>query len=169
MSASTDTSSQRAMHALYVDHHGWLHGWLRKKLGCADNAADLAHDTFLRVLQKREPQILREPRAYLTTIARGLVINLWQRQALERAYLEELSLLPESEAPSEESRLLIFEALLQIESLLRALPPAVRSAFLWSQLDGLGYAEIADRLGVSTRTVKRHMVVAFEQCLQALP
>jgi RNA polymerase sigma-19 factor, ECF subfamily len=168
MSASTATSSQRALHALYVDHHGWLQGWLRRKLGCADNAADLAHDTFLRILQKREPQILREPRAYLTTIARGLVINLWQRQALERVYLEELALLPESEAPSEESRLLIFEALLQIESLLRTLPPAVRSAFLLSQLDGLGYAEIADRLGISTRTVKRHMVVAFEQCLQAL-
>ncbi len=31
---------------LYTDHHGWLQGWLRKKLGDVHQAADLAHDTF---------------------------------------------------------------------------------------------------------------------------
>lgn len=163
----TDTSAH-ALHSLYADHHGWLHGWLRRKLGCSESAADLAQDTFVRVLQKRERQILREPRAYLTAIANGLVINLWQRQALERAYLEELALLPEAEAPSEESRLLILEALLQIEKLLQGLPPKVRSAFLLSQLDGMTYAEIAEHLDISMRTVKRHMVVAFAQCLTVL-
>ena len=35
---------------LYNDHHHWLTGWLRRKLGCPDNAADLAQDTFIRVL-----------------------------------------------------------------------------------------------------------------------
>ncbi|WP_416390945.1 sigma factor [Alloalcanivorax xenomutans] len=35
---------------LYSDHHGWLLGWLRKKLGCSQHAADMAHDTFVRVL-----------------------------------------------------------------------------------------------------------------------
>jgi hypothetical protein len=36
--------------SLYAEHHGWLHGWLRKKLGNAGDAADLAHDTYLRIL-----------------------------------------------------------------------------------------------------------------------
>jgi len=34
-------------HALYTDHQGWLQAWLRKKLGNAHQAADLAHDTFV--------------------------------------------------------------------------------------------------------------------------
>ncbi|WP_350649943.1 sigma factor, partial [Pseudomonas sp. HY13-MNA-CIBAN-0226] len=38
---------------LYNDHHHWLTGWLRRKLGCPDNAADLAQDTFIRVLSAR--------------------------------------------------------------------------------------------------------------------
>ncbi|MDD3484875.1 sigma factor, partial [Azovibrio restrictus] len=33
---------------LYRDHHGWLQGWLRRRLGNAHEAADLAQDTFLR-------------------------------------------------------------------------------------------------------------------------
>ena len=47
---------------LYSDHHGWLVGWLRRRLGNPCDAADLAQDTFVRVLGK--PQSLhggREP------------------------------------------------------------------------------------------------------------
>ncbi|WZB75780.1 sigma factor [Achromobacter insuavis] len=38
---------------LYAEHHGWLRSWLRRKLGCPEQAADLAQDTFLRVLTSK--------------------------------------------------------------------------------------------------------------------
>ncbi|MFL9609593.1 sigma factor [Methylobacillus sp. Pita2] len=38
------------VHQLYSSHHGWLYAWLRKKLGCQHIAADLAHDTFVRLM-----------------------------------------------------------------------------------------------------------------------
>ena len=31
---------------LYLEHHGWLLGWLRRRLECSETAADLAHDTL---------------------------------------------------------------------------------------------------------------------------
>ena len=46
-----------------------------------------------------------------------------------------------------------------------ALAPAVRQAFLMAQLEGLGYVEIAPRLGVSERTVKRYMAEAMAHCI----
>lgn len=77
-----ETALQEEMRALYSDHHGWLYGWLRKRLGCAHNAADLAHDAFLRVMASRRPpaELGGEPRALLTHIAKGLVIDHWRRQ-----------------------------------------------------------------------------------------
>jgi RNA polymerase sigma-70 factor (ECF subfamily) len=45
------------------------------------------------------------------------------------------------------------------------LPRAVRRAFLWSQLEGLTYGQIAERLQVSERTIKRYMAQAYEHCL----
>jgi RNA polymerase sigma-70 factor (ECF subfamily) len=45
------------------------------------------------------------------------------------------------------------------------LPTPVRRAFLWSQLEGLGYQQIAERLQVSERTIKRYMAQAYEHCL----
>lgn len=51
--------------------------WLRSKLGNAADAADLAQDTFVRLLQRREQLELHTPRAFLRTVARGLVIDHW--------------------------------------------------------------------------------------------
>lgn len=160
--------SQHQIHALYRDHHGWLEGWLRRKLGCPDNAADMAHDTFLRVLAARERSFereLREPRAYLTTVAKGVLVNWCRRQALERSYLDALARLPEPEAPSPEQRLVILETLHEIDALLDALPPLVRSVFLLAQIEGMKYEDIAQRIGVSLITVKRYMKQAFRRCL----
>ncbi|MCV2219549.1 sigma-70 family RNA polymerase sigma factor, partial [Thauera sp. Sel9] len=148
------------------DHHHWLHVWLRKKLGCSEHAADLAHDTFLRLIDRDEPVELREPRAFLTTIAKGLIANHFRRQKIERAWLDALSNQPIPLSPSPEERALIVEALLRIDTLLDGLPPRVRSAFLLSQLEGLTYAEIAERQGVSVSMVKKYMLQAVTQCMQ---
>lgn len=154
-----------SLQTLYTDHHSWLQGWLRKKLGCSHQAADLAQDTFVRLLAKTQPAQLHEPRAYLTHIARGLVVDHYRRQALERAYLEVLATLPEPQLPSPESQLLIIETLCCLDQMLDTLPAITRRVFLLSQLDGLKYAEIAERLAISLITVKRHMLRAFRACL----
>jgi RNA polymerase sigma-70 factor (ECF subfamily) len=152
--------------ALYREHHGWLLALLRRRLRCPDGAADLAHDTFVRVLLR--PEVLpglREPRAYLTTIARNLLINHVRHRALESAWLDALAQLPTPLAPSPEEHLLVLEALREIDAMLDGLPARAREAFLLAQLDGLTYAEVAARLGVSERTVKRYMAEAFARCI----
>ena len=48
-------TSDTPVQALYGAHHGWLLGWLRKKLNNQPQAADLAHDTFTRLLGAPTP------------------------------------------------------------------------------------------------------------------
>lgn len=159
-----------AVRDLYTEHQGWLHGWLRRKLDSTFDAADLVQDTFVRVLRhRRELAAVREPRAYLVTIAGRLVINLYRRRSLERAFEEALATMPEPLAPSPEQQLLILEALDEIDCLLAAMPAAVREAFLLAQVDQMPYAEIAERMQVSVRTVQRHIVRAYEQIILAAP
>lgn len=53
---------QREITELYSEHHSWLFTWLRRKLGCTHNAADVAQDTFARILHTRESVTgIREP------------------------------------------------------------------------------------------------------------
>jgi len=159
---------QEQLGMLYRDHRVWLHGWLSGRVGNRDVADDLTQDTFARLLLGRDLAALREPRAFLTTVARGLAANWFRRQALERAYLEALAALPEPVAPSPEQRALVLETLHEIDAMLDALPPIVRRTFLLSQLDGMKYEDIAQQLEVSLASVKRYMAQAFRQCLVAM-
>jgi RNA polymerase sigma-70 factor (ECF subfamily) len=164
--ATSDPALQHEMHSLYSSHHCWLNKWLRHKLGDASDAADLAHDTFVRVIVFRQTHPLgKEPRAFLTCVAKGLVVDHWRRQEIRRAYLDAISHLPEPDVPSPETSLSILETLFQIDKILRGMPARTREIFLLAQLDGLTYREIAERTDIPLVTVKRHMRKAFIACL----
>lgn len=162
--SSPETDSIIPLDVLYGTHHGWLHGWLRRSVGCSQQAADLVQDTFVRLLVRGQPIESRAPRALLTRIARGLLIDHWRRDALERAYLDALAQLPEALHPSPEVRHEALQSLERIAQLLDGLKPAVRDAFLLYQLGGLNHAQVAQQLGVSSRTVERHVANALLHC-----
>ncbi|MBM7060063.1 sigma-70 family RNA polymerase sigma factor [Pseudomonas sp. UL073] len=158
------TAPDIALQRLYLDNHSWLSGWLRRRLGCPESAADLTQDTFVKVLVARELPAIREPRAFLTTIAKRVLANHYRRQDIERAYLEALASLPVAEVPCEESRAIILETLLELDRLLDGLPRLARQVFLLVQLDGLTYAEVAAQLDISLSSVKRYLAKAAQQC-----
>ncbi|ALM82874.1 sigma-70 family RNA polymerase sigma factor [Bordetella sp. N] len=158
--------STATLERLYVDNHAWLCLWLRRRLDCGDEAADLAQDTFLRVLRKPEELPgLREPRAYLTTIARGLLNDYWRRRSLEQAWLETLAALPADFDVAPERLVAMQQTLHQLDAMLSGLAAKARQVFVLSQLEGLTYVEIATRMKLSDRTVKRYMAQGFELCL----
>lgn len=161
--AGATSPSPPLLHTLYSDHHGWLVQWLNRRVHCVQEAADLAQDTFVRLL-KQCPAELQEPRAFLATVARSVLIDHCRRMSLERAYLDTLALLPEPVTPSPEERAIVLEALEQIDRMLDGLGARARSAFLLAQLDGLSYKEVAARLGVSLSSVEKYMATAFAHC-----
>lgn len=169
MSAAT---SPDPLHQLYASHHGWLHGWLRRKLGCPEHAADVAQDTFLRLIGSRDVLLaLREPRAWLTTTANRLIIDRARRHAIEQAWLNELAALADPLAgfASPEEQLLAAEALAQIAAALEGVPAKAGEAFLLHYLDGLTHTEIGERLGVGPRMVRKYLVQCLVACAPADP
>ena len=153
-----------SIETLYFNHHGWLKAWLRRRLGDTHRAADLAHDTFVRLLSRQGLCPLDEPRAFLTTVATRVLASHWRREQLEQAYLDTLRCFGPALAPSAEERAIVLEALHQLDELLDGLPAPVKRAFLLSQLDGLTQQQIALQLNITERTVRRHLTRAAEQC-----
>ena len=166
------SSTHRAVGELYAQHHGWVVQLLRRKLGGQEQeqeqALDLAQDTFVRILSSGPLPSLREPRAYLNTVASRLCGQYFRRQALERAYEQSLAILEPEHAPSPETRLLVLEALDAVGQVLDGLGSRVREVFLLSQLDGLTYPQIAEQLGLTVNVVQKAMLKAYRHCYLAV-
>ncbi|MBB3102134.1 sigma-70 family RNA polymerase sigma factor [Azomonas macrocytogenes] len=152
--------------ALYREHHTWLQRWLRSRLDNSADAADLAQDTFIRILLHRNRYEIQAPRALLRSIASGLMVDRWRRAELERAWQESLLHLAPHETPSPETREMALQLLERIASLLDGLRPRVRQAFLLAQCEGLTHPQIAERMGISLRSVERYVGEALFHCYQ---
>ncbi|MBF8781581.1 sigma-70 family RNA polymerase sigma factor [Pseudomonas fulva] len=153
------------IHGLYRDHSQWLLGWLRRRLGDRERAADITQDTFVRLISSAMNRVPREPRSYLATVAKRLMIDQLRRHQLEQEYQEYLANEPQAQACSPEHRLIILETLMQLDAMLDGLGSKVRQAFFYVQLDGMSYAEVSARLQVSVSSVTKYMAKATEQCL----
>ena len=166
------TSSTHKLGFFFSDHHRWLLQHIQWRLSRSSashaDAEDTAAEAFCQMLASRvDPDSIEQPRAYLSTIARRLILDRHRRRQLEIAYLERLALLPEQVAPSPEEQHLLIEALVTIDRVLDGLPMLVKTVFLYSQLDGMSYVDIAARLDLSERTVSRYMKQALCQCYMA--
>lgn len=157
--SAAELALHQQLHSLYCDHHGWLQAWLCKKLGCPHHAADVAQNTFLRVLTGREAlHDVQQPRAWLTTTAKRLIIDEARRRQIEQAYLAAAAALGEEDChPSPEQTLEAVQSLLQLSAVLEDLPRAARTAFVRHYLDGETHATVAAELGVSTKMVQKHL------------
>lgn len=159
------TGSRSSFGQLYRQHHPWLQGLLRGRLGCGDTAADLAQDAFLRLLNTpRHFDSDEGARAYLSRMAKGLCVDHWRRLDIEHAWQETLAVHGEARLPSVEHEQIVIETLCEIDRMLERLPEKVATAFLGSQLQGKPYRQIAVELGVSERMVKKYMAQAMLQC-----
>ena len=150
---------------LYVEHSRWLTGWIRNRLGCHELAADVVQDTFLRLLKKPKYfSNMDEAKAFLSTVAKGLCVDHWRRKQIEQAWLESLTHNEEQYTPSAEHTNVMIELLCELDAMISSLPKKVANTLILSQLHGLTYREIAERLSVSERMVKRYMAQAMLQC-----
>lgn len=170
-----ESGVRRQMHLLYRDHHSWLFSWLRRRIGCSHHAADVAHDTFERLMTSRDALLgqclpIEEPRAYLTTTAKRLLVDRARREQLERAYLAELELQAQTlpQYPSPEQLLVAVQALDQICQVLAGVSAKARAAFLLHYLEGQTHAAVAGHLGVSTKMVQKYLMQVLLHCNQRL-
>ena len=162
--SGTDLPHRNDVGGLFRAHYPWLCARLRRYLGASPSVEDIAAETFLQLLESPGLTPIREPRALLTTIAHRLIYQLWRRRDLERQHLEQLQHLDQHQAISPEEQVQLTQALHGLERTLGRLPGKVRATFLLSRIDGLTYAQIAARLGISQRSVSDYMIRSQASC-----
>ena len=165
MSTAGGAVSGQDVGSIYRDHHGWLVAFLHRRLGNPSDAADLAHDAFLRLL--RRPRAFDShsgTRAYLSSMAKGLCVDLWRRQSIEQAYFSALASQPQPSSPSPERQTLIIQALCEIDALLQRQSAKAARAFVMAVIEGHTDTDVATALGVSERMVRKYVARVMLAC-----
>ena len=142
-----------------------LVGFLSARLGNAQEAEDVVHDAYVRVLERSSDEPIAQPRAFLYRTALNLVIDGHRRSSLRQA--EPLEVLDSEErfySPSPQLLMDHDQRLDMIQKALAELPAACRECFLLRKIEGLSHPEIAQRLGVSRSVVEKHIVNAMKHC-----
>lgn len=165
---STSTFKNTLIAHLFNQNYGWLCKRLSKHTGCNHSAEDLAAEAFLQVWMLPDPGAIRSPRALLATIAQRLMYESWRRKDLERAYLQFLAETPEQVHPSPHEQWMLIESLQAIDRLLDGLPSQAKTVFVLSQLEGLTYVQISERVGLSVARVHQLMKDALRCCYREL-
>lgn len=160
---SARASHDAALVRLYHNHFSELRRYLARKLACPEAGEDAAQDVFLRLLVKPPTALIDNPRGYLLRSARNLAIDL-QRTGRSVPLLvpieDHQDALPDP--ASDPAR--IAEARQHLRALasgIEALPPKCRNVFFLHRFEGLTQAGIADHLGISEKTVEKHLACAM--------
>ena len=141
----------------FFEHYEELIRTWTRRLRNRQQAEDLAHDTFVRVLEAKSEQV-EQPRAYLHQTARNIAVDGFRRQELRDA--KELAAVPPSSSQTgdPEQYMRAIQLAESVERALQELPLNCRKVFVWQKIEGLTQAEIAERLGLSRNMVEKYMI-----------
>ena len=142
-----------------------LKRFLSVRLRNVHDAPDLAQEVFLRLLRVSEHESIRNPEAYLFTVAGHVLQQHALRHTAESSFIDitdavsELT-CPEGEDPT--ARTDNAQRIEQLERMLSQLPPRVAAALVLHRVSGYTVQEVADQLGVARETAKKYLARAAE-------
>ncbi|TFY86478.1 sigma-70 family RNA polymerase sigma factor [Pseudomonas kairouanensis] len=140
----------------FFEHYEELIRTWTRRLRSRQQAEDLAHDTFVRVLEAKSASV-EQPRAYLHQTARNIAVDGYRRADRREAMeLEAFDQTPHSGDP--EHFMHAIQLADSIEQALAELPLNCRKIFIWQKIEGLTQQEIAERLGLSKNMVEKYMI-----------
>ncbi len=146
---------------LFSESRDALRRYVGRLVGSQSTAEEIVQEAFLQTYAQREQ--VEVPRAFLFSAARMLASKAHRHDRVVRASsTQDLeAALVQGQAPSPEDRLLAEERVRLLRQVMKRLPRQCRAAFTLRVFQDCSYKEIADRLGISVRTVEKHLALGL--------
>jgi RNA polymerase sigma-70 factor, ECF subfamily len=128
-----------------------------------DEAEETVQNTFLILWEKRETiDIHTSMKSYLYQAVHNSCLNRIKHYKVRRKYGEDMKREAEVVFDNASQLLLDKEIEKQMNLAIESLPKQCKAVFKLSRFESLTYAEIAEQLNLSVKTVDNHMVRALK-------
>ena len=175
--SSEPLTAQKLFSKLYVSYYARLVRFASLYVGAMGDAENIVQDFFLYLWERKEilPE-LQQPDAYLFSAVKHRCLNFLRsqlsivdrRQPLSDIMEQEFKLKLYSLQLLDDSQMSIDEVEKQICRAIDNLPERCREVFMLSKMEELSNKEIAERLGISVKTVEVQMTKALSRLRKEL-
>jgi RNA polymerase sigma-19 factor, ECF subfamily len=144
-----------------------LRQFLSVRLRNVHDVPDVAQEVFLRLLRVERQDAIRNPEAYLFTVASHVLQQHALRRSADPIFVDitdAFSELTDSEGEDPAVKADRAGRMEILERALAQLPPKVGAALVMQRVGGHTVQEIADQLGTSRESVKKYLMRAAEHC-----
>lgn len=147
--------------AIAVHYQCELHRFLVRRMRRRDDVDDLKQEIYIRLLRMKEEEVIREPLAFLYTVAANAVSDhsIAERKhhqvTVDTTAVEEWAENPAMAIPDDIADRMSLDR--QLRKALAELPRLQAEALVLHYQEGLYRDEIAKRLGLSPKSVAKYI------------
>ena len=147
-------------------HRLSLKRFIGRYLNNAQDIEDVSQEAFLRAFKAEKTTKVLQPKSFLFRIAKNVAIS--QLRSKSRQITDYIEDQPSgdvliSEWSTEDEVMAQQKLGIHCEA-VAALPPKCRRVYLMRKVYGMPHKEIAERLGIATSTVEKHLLKGVEAC-----
>lgn len=163
---------QERFEAIFKSLYPKVKAFAFKLLKSESEAEDIAQDVFVKLWNS--PGILEEHAdcltGYVYAMTRNHILNSIKHKSVHQNFREYISRWSEYCDPADSSHnsIHVNEILLLTMLTVKNMPEQRQKIFRMSRFEHLSHAEIAEKLGLSVRTVERHIYLALNDLKKVL-
>lgn len=155
--------SEAAFEQLFKLHYKALHAYACTILNDNMGAEEIVQQVFLKIWERRERlNIEGSLKAYLYRAVHNDCLNVIKHEKIKHAYKNFATNQLKNETDHASKKVLLGDLEKKLRIALNELPEQCRTIFQMSRFEELRYQEIADRLGLSVKTIENQMGKALK-------
>lgn len=145
--------------SIYDQYYESIRGFAYYKTGDVDLADDIVQEVFIKLWTNRDGIKEETVKSLLYTIASNAIKNHFKHQKVVYNFQKQDVA---NDSPDEADSLLRQEEFnRKLQDALAAVPEKAREVFLMNRIEGLTYADIAERLDLSVKAIEKRMSEAL--------